>query len=249
MRRGRSDPEGVGMSVGVKPKPVLSPTTIRWDVPPVRVPARAMTLAGFRQWVTSDDFPEKLRASFINQEVVIDMSPEELETHNKVKTEVVGTIHRLSRELDLGELFSDGTRLSNVVAGLSTEPDGIFVSWDSFEANRVRLVPRKDLPDQYMELEGTPDWVLEVLSRWSGFKDTESLLNAYHRAGIPEYWLIDAQHDEISFQILRWRRDRYVAVAARDRWMRSTVFGQSFRLNRRKNRMGRWTYTLEVKPA
>jgi Uma2 family endonuclease len=208
-----------------------------------------MTLGGFREWVTSDEFPEKLRASFIDQEVVIDMSPEEIESHNKVKTEIVGTIHRLNAEFDLGEVFSDRARLSNVVAGLSTEPDGIFVSWASYEAGRVRLVPRKDEPDEYMELEGTPDWVLEVVSRWSGHKDTESLRNAYHRAEIPEYWLIDAQYDNISFQMLRWRRDRYIAVAARDGWTRSTVFGRSFRLVRRKNRVGRWAYTLEVKPA
>ena len=90
-----------------------------------------------------------------------------------------------------------------------------------------------------MELEGTPDWVLEVVSRWTGRKDTEMLRDAYHRAGIPEFWLIDAQYDEISFQILRRRRDRYVAVASRDGWVRSTVFGRSFRLDRRKNRMGR----------
>ncbi len=110
-------------------------------------------------------------------------------------------------------------------------------------------MPRKDQPGQYVELEGTPDWVLEVVSRSSVQKDTEWLRAAYHRAGIPEYWLIDAQYDEVSFQILRRRRDRYVAVASRDGWVRSTVFGRSFRLDRRKNRMGRWSYTLDVMPA
>jgi Uma2 family endonuclease len=100
-----------------------------------------------------------------------------------------------------------------------------------------------------MELEGTPEWVLEVVSRSSVQKDTEWLRAAYHRAGIAEYWLIDAQYDEVSFQILRRRRDRYVAVASRDGWARSTVFGRSFRLDRRKNRMERWTYALDVMPA
>lgn len=237
------------MSVGVKPKPVATVPTIYWDIPPIRIPASAMTLAGFRAWATSDEFPEKLCASFINQEVVIDMSPEELETHNKVKTRVVSTLDALNEKLDLGELFSDRARVSNTAAGVSTEPDAAFVSWASFEAGRVRLVPRKDRPDQYMELEGTPDWVLEVVSRWSVPKDTEWLRTAYHRAGIPEYWLIDAQYDEVSFQILRRRRDRYVAVASRDGWHHSTVFARSFRLDRRKNRMARWTYTLEVMPA
>jgi Uma2 family endonuclease len=71
----------------------------------------------------------------------------------------------------------------------------------------------------------------------------------YHRAGIPEYWIVDARFDEISFQILRHRRDRYVPVAARDGWYRSQVFAHAFRLERRKIRMGRWAYTLAIKPV
>ncbi len=235
------------MSVGVKPKPTIA--AIRSDIPPIRIPASALTHGGFRAWATSDAFPEKLRASFINQEVVIDMSPEELETHNKVKTTVVSTLDFLNAKLELGELFSDRALISNTAAGLSTEPDATFVTWASYEAGRVRLVPRKDRPGQYMELEGTPDWVLEVVSRSSVQKDTEWLREAYYRAVIGEYWLIDARYDEISFQILRRRRDRYVAVRSRDGWLRSTVFGRSFQIARQKNRMGRWTYTLEVMPA
>jgi Uma2 family endonuclease len=177
------------------------------------------------------------------------MSPEELETHNKVKSEAYRVVGSLTRSLDLGEFFSDRTLVTNEPAGLSTEPDATFVSWASFETGRVRLIPREDHPGQFMELVGTPDWVMEIVSRWSWQKDTAWLREAYHRAGIAEFGLVDAHYDEISFQILRWRRDRYVAVAARDGWTRSTVFGRSFRLVRRKNRLGRWTYTLEVKPA
>ena len=237
------------MSLRVKSKPAAPFLVPRWDIPPIRIPASAATHAGFRAWATSDAFPEKLRASFINREIVIDMSPEELETHNKVKTTVVSAIDLLNQRLDLGELFSDRTLVTNPAAGLSTEPDGTFVTWASFEAGRVRLVPRQDRPGQYVELEGTPDWVLEVVSRWSVRKDTEWLRQSYHQAGIPEYWLIDAQFDEVSFQVLRRRRDRYVAVAPRGGWYRSTVFGRSFRLQRRKNRLGRWAYSLEVAPA
>jgi len=237
------------MSVSVKAKPVGPFLVPGWDIPLIYIPASAATHAGFRAWATSDAFPEKLRASFINREIVIDMSPEELETHNKVKTEVYRVVGGLIRGLDLGELFSDRTLVTNRAAGLSTEPDGTFVTWASFEANRVRLVPRQDRPGQYVELEGTPDWVKEVVSRSSVRKDTEWLRESYHRAGIPEYWLIDAQFEEVSFQILRRRRDRYVAVAARGGWYHSTVLGRSFRLQRRKNRLGRWTYSLEVAPA
>jgi hypothetical protein len=77
----------------------------------------------------------------------------------------------------------------------------------------------------------------------------EVLRDLYHRAGIPEYWLIDARFDEVSFQILRRRRDRHVAVKPQNGWHFSTVFGRFYRLERRKNRLGRWRYTLEVAPA
>jgi Uma2 family endonuclease len=222
---------------------------LRWEIPPIRIPINACNHAGFRAWVTSDEFPEKLRASFINGEIVIDPSPEELETHNKVKAEICCGLHRLARDRDLGELFFDGALVTNAVTGFSTEPDGTFVSWTSFEADRLRLVPRKNRPEQYIELEGTPDWVMEVVSQSSVQKDTQELRDLYHRAGVSEYWLIDARFDEVSFQILRRRRDRYVAVKPQNGWHFSTVFGRSFRLERKKNRLGRWRYTLEVAPA
>src|SRR5262249_15185108 len=155
--------------------------------------ARASTLEGFREWVTSAEFPENLRASFIDQELWIDMSPEELETHSKVKEAVGRTVGNLNEELDLGEFFPDGVQVTNAAANLSTEPDGTLVKWRSYRLGKVHLVPRKDEQGMYIELQGTPDWVLEIVSRWSVQKDTQLLRAAYHRARIPEYWLIDAR--------------------------------------------------------
>jgi Uma2 family endonuclease len=226
--------------------PTTRPTL---DDPAIRIPARAATLAGFRAWALSDEFPERGRFSFINGELFVDMSPEEVESHNKVKTEVSRVLCNLNEGLDLGEFFGDGTLVTSEAADLSTEPDGTFVTWRSFEEGRVRLTPREDRPGQYTELQGTPDWVLEVVSRSSMAKDTRILREAYHRAGVPEYWIIDARFDAIDFQVLRRRRDRYVVAAPRGGWHRSSVFGRRFRLERRLNRMGRWRYTLLVAPA
>ncbi|MBX6314602.1 MAG: Uma2 family endonuclease [Isosphaeraceae bacterium] len=153
---------------------------------------------------------------------------------------------RLTKELDLGEFYSDRTLVTNEATELSTEPDGTFVTWESFEAGRVVLWPHQDRPEEFIELVGTPDWVLEVVSRSSVAKDTEGLRAAYHRAGVPEYWLIDARHEAIDFQILRHRRDRYVAAAAGGGWRRSAVFGRRFHLERRRNRVRRWSYSLDL---
>src|SRR5262249_27540902 len=107
------------------------------------VPATAHTLAGFRAWAKSDHFPERGRLSFIDGEICIDMSPEELETHSKAKAEVSRGLLNLNRKIKIGEFYPDGALVTNVKANLSTEPDGTLILWESLESKRVRLIPRK----------------------------------------------------------------------------------------------------------
>jgi Uma2 family endonuclease len=90
--------------------------------------------------------------------------------------------------------------------------------------------------------------VLEIVSQNSVNKDTQELFKLYHRAGISEYWLIDARGATITFQIFVHRKKGYVAMPSKDGWVTSPLFGRRFRLERRRNRMGRWQYTLHVKP-
>jgi Uma2 family endonuclease len=139
----------------------------------------------------------------------------------------------------------DQPLVTNRKAQFVTEPDGTFVSWATSEAGRIRMVPRKGHDDECLELQGTPDWILEIISQSSRKKDTRTLRDAYHDAGIREYWLLDARGEEIDFRILVRRRARYIETQAEEGWHRSPVFGQSFRLVRRRNRMGRWSYRLE----
>ncbi|MCI0457887.1 MAG: Uma2 family endonuclease [Gemmataceae bacterium] len=215
----------------------------------VRIPVTASTLAGFRAWALSDAFPEHVRAAFIGQEIYLDMSNEELETHNMIKTEVTYVLVGLNRARRSGTYYSDGVLVTHEEAGVSNNPDGTFVTDDSLQAGRVRLVPRAGEQGQFTELEGTPDWAMEIVSNSSVEKDTHQLREAYHRAGIREYWLIDARGEEIGFQILYWRKSGYVAAPSKDGWQRSRVFGCSFRLERRRDPVGLWEYTLHVRPT
>jgi Uma2 family endonuclease len=214
---------------------------------PVLVPVSAHTLAGFRAWAKSDRFPDRGRISFIDKEILIDMSPEELENHGKVKFEIGRVLGSLNRRMKRGQFYPDGTLVSNVDANLSTVPDGTFVKWSSLETGRVRLIPREGEYGEYSELEGTPDWVLEVVSKSSVTKDTQLLRRRYFQAGIPEYWLVNARGKEIDFQILTRRDTDYVPSAASGDWQRSRVFLRKFRLVRRRGRMNFWEYTLRVK--
>jgi Uma2 family endonuclease len=213
----------------------------------VRIPTSALTLAGFRAWATSDAFPDNLRAAFLGEEIFLDMSNEDLDTHAFVKGEIARVVGTLNRELRLGVFMPDGVLVSNEAASVSNNPDASFFSHASLQTGRVRLVPRQGHQARYREVEGTPDWVLEVLSDGSVQKDTRQLREAYHRAGIPEYWLVDARGEAIAFQILYRRKRGYVAAPVRDGWQASRVFGRSFRMRRRRDESGLWEYTLEVR--
>jgi Uma2 family endonuclease len=213
-----------------------------------RIPTSALTLAGFRAWATSDEFPEHIRAAFIDGEIFVEMSNEELQTHVAVKTEISRVLSTLVRELDGGTFYADGVLISNENASVSNNPDATFFRHDSVESGRVRLIPREGERGQYIEVEGAPDWVLEVVSQSSVHKDTKQLRQAYHRAGISEYWLIDARGADITFQILNHRKNGYAATPVRDGWQRSRIFGRAFRLDRQRNAVGLWVYTLHVQP-
>ena len=80
--------------------------------------------------------------------------------------------------------------------------------------------------------------VLEVISPSSEEKDTEIMPRLYWRAGIPEYWLIDVRGDRLDFRILRRGARGYTAVRPRGGWVKSAVFGRSFRLERRIDALG-----------
>lgn len=209
------------------------------------IPPDAHSFAGFRKWVLSDTVPEKLRIAYIHGTIYVDMSNESIQTHVAVKTEVYKTLPNLMDELDLGEFYSDGVLVSNEEAEVSNNPDGVAVLWETIESGRIRFNKRKD---REIEIIGTPDWIMEVISDSSVAKDTRKLRRAYHKAEIPEYWLIDARGNDIDFQILLWRKSGYIAVPSKNGWQTSRVFGRGFRLRRERNRRGAWNYFLLVKP-
>jgi Uma2 family endonuclease len=218
------------------------------DLFPIRIPAEAAeNLAGFRAWVTSESFPEKWRASFFKGEILLEMSPEETETHNKVKGAVHYTLLNLNRRSRLGTVYVDGVQLSNKASDLSTQPDAMFVTRATLRTGRVRRVQRKGRAGEYTELLGTPDLVVEVVSRSSYKKDTKELPVLYARAGIPEYWLIDALGDEIDFKLLRRGARNYIAVESHRGWLSSPLFGRSFKLIRERDEDGDWQYELRSK--
>lgn len=210
----------------------------------VLVPVAAFGHRGFRAWVTSEQYPEGIRASWIDGEVFVEMSPESIDSHNKVKAAITAALQRLADEEELGEVYADGVLYTHEEAGVSTEPDLAFATFTTLEAGRLRLRPRAGRDDEWIEIVGTPDVVLEIVSDASVRKDLIQLREAYRRAGIAEYWIVDARTDELRFDVLRLDGDVYRAAAPSGRPQPSAVFGRTFCLERRRNRVGRWAYRL-----
>jgi Uma2 family endonuclease len=208
----------------------------------VQIPEGAFDHAGFRAWMHSDAFPKCVRATFVAGEVLIEMSPESLETHNKVKGEITSVLVQLVREGDLGEAYPHRVLVTLPIAATTTEPDFTFVGWAALLSNRVTFIKRATRDAEYIEIEGTPDLVVEIVSDSSVRKDLTLLRDAYARQGISEYWIVDARGDDLRFEILRLTGDSYPASVAGAQ--RSEVFSRSFELTRARNRVGRWSYRL-----
>jgi Uma2 family endonuclease len=221
-------------------------TVLDTEIGEFNIPAWVKDLASFRRWVEEDDSLDFGRVGYLKGRIWLDMSKEQLYTHNGVKTEVTSVLHRLIKDKRSGRYFSDGVLLCNVPADVSGQPDGTFVSAESFQTGRVKdVVSRRD--GGYVELEGAPDLVVEVVSPGTVRKDTIRLRQAYWEAGIREYWLIDARRQPLKFDILRHAQRGYVASRKHDGWVKSVVLGQSFRLTLATGVNDRPEFTLDVR--
>lgn len=210
-----------------------------------RIPPWVDDLESFRRWARSDEFPECGSFSYLNGEIWVDLSMEEFFSHNQVKTEFTVVLGTIVKVLQLGYFISDRMLLSNPAADLSTEPDGSFCFWQTVQSGRLRFI--QGAQEGFMELEGIPDMVLEIISRSSVKKDTERLRDLYWRAGITEYWLVDARGATPRFDIFRHTKDGYVATEPQDGWLFSAIFRHAFQLAQQTDPLGYPQYKLHAR--
>ena len=144
-----------------------------------------------------------------------------------------------------GRYFPDGALGGNAEADFTSQPYGTFVSREALATGRVRLV--EGVKDRYLELEGSPDMVLEVISDSSVKKDTVLLCNLYWQADIAEYLVVDARGDRLQFDLFRHGAKGSIAVRRQNGWLRSDVFGKSFQLTRSYDDQEHPIYTLAVR--
>jgi Uma2 family endonuclease len=207
-----------------------------------RMPAWVSDLASFRRWAASEDFPEKGKISYLRGDIWVDMTLETV-LHNKVKFAVAYALQSLIVGEQSGHLLIDGMRLTHPEADLSTEPDGMFLSHEAIDRQRVQLVKG----DATAEVVGSPDMVLEVVSPSSVEKDTVVLPGLYWTAGVQEYWLIDPRGKELRFDLMRRGANKFVAARKQAGWAKSAIFGKSFRLTRAETKAGLTEVALDVR--
>jgi hypothetical protein len=99
-------------------------------------------LADFRRWAASDACPDRGRIDYLAGRIEVDLSPEDFFCHGTLTTEIVGVLHRRVKQRKLGHLVTDRTRVSNVAAGLSVEPDIVFVAHATIDSGRARLITK-----------------------------------------------------------------------------------------------------------
>jgi Uma2 family endonuclease len=191
----------------------------------IRVPVGVTeNLRAFRRWSKSGGYPDRGDYFYLSGDLWVDLSMETL-LHNQIKNQIAAVLTLLVTGR-IGLYFGDRMRLVNVEADISCEPDGMFVSHQSRKAGRARW----EQGQESLEVIGTPDMVLEVVSSHSVQKDTVVLRELYAAAGIPEYWLVNPLGGQLSFDILRLTAKGYSPTRKAAGWTKSAVFGKSFRL-------------------
>jgi Uma2 family endonuclease len=220
-------------------------TTFIADGARLHIPASVVDIESFRRWADTEEFPERGNIWWLCGEVWADMSKEQIFTHVVLKGEFFRALANLVKEGRLGVTLPDGAFLTNLPADIAGKPDAMFLAAETIDSGRVRFVEGAERG--YVEVEGSPDMVLEVVSDSSVDKDTGVLLDAYWQAGIPEYWLVDARGDDLRFDVFRRGPKGYKRSPKKHGWVASPIFGKSFRLSVKTDKAGRPDYTLDVR--
>ena len=198
----------------------------------VEVPS-ITTLNEFRRWRHSGVLNDKLNVHYFQGTILVETETEELNSHNLVKGALTACLFPLIQDLDIGVFVGDNMLLTNDEAELSTEPDGMVILRESFLNGRVALTAGEKTGAVATEIVGSPDLVIEIISPSSVRKDLKTMMQSYYRAGIQEYWVIDARKDPIAFTIQARGALQYEGIPAQDEWCRSPVLNKEFKIIRR----------------
>jgi Uma2 family endonuclease len=206
------------------------------------------SLADFRQWAVSEEFPQRGRIDYVAGCIEVDMSPQDLYCHGTVNGEIFFGLATRVKQTMRGQIFIGQTRVSSPEGNLSAEPDVLFVSYEALRSGKIVRCPKANDPDRFIEFEGGADLVVEAISDSSVRKDTVRLPQAYYRANVTEFWLVDARRESLLFHIHRRGPTAFEPIQPdAEGYQYSAVMECWYRLERYRDQAGNWAYELKEK--
>ena len=134
--------------------------------------------ATIAEWLAA---PESRRLEIIDGELVEKAAP--TAEHGFVQTKVITSVaSRFNRRS--GGRFPGGWWIVSEV-DVQLDDEGFRPDLCGWRRDRVAVLPR----DRPVTLR--PDWICEIVSASNASTDRVVKVRAYHRAGVPHYWLID----------------------------------------------------------
>jgi Uma2 family endonuclease len=195
--------------------------------------------------------PEGGRIHHLAGELEVDMSAEDLYTHDAPKAEIAARLQELIARSGRGVVFIDRARVSVPEAwgaGLSAAPDVTVLLWETLDSGRVREVAASGgTAVRFVELQGPPDLIVEVVSDASVARDSVRLPAMYAQAGVPELWLVDARAEPLGLRVQSLAEAGYEPTPIRGEWCVSPLLDREVRLRRARAGAGRWTYRMELR--
>lgn len=147
--------------------------------------------------------------------VAYDMSPAPRTSHQ----DVAGRLYR-----DLSLFLGDSGSCSAFIAPLDVYlPDGVEDSTDTVVQPDVLVVCDRTKIDED-GVHGAPDFVAEVLSESTAYKDWNEKRDLYERSGVREYWIISTGTGSVFRFTLRGGRYGPVEETLRGDEARSVAF-------------------------
>ena len=131
------------------------------------VPYGVSDLDDFVDWTHAPEFPADANVLYFDGNILLDDSMERA-LHSAIKSAISASIRVWSEQHVPGIVYIDSMRFMHRDADLSSEPDVIFVSEASLNNNEVILADG----DASLEVQGSPDIVVEIISASSNNKDT-----------------------------------------------------------------------------
>jgi len=206
------------------------------------VPVWVNDLESFRRWSHSEEFPTDAKVLYFDGNILVDDSMERL-LHTIVKAALSASIRYWSNQHLPGIVCIDSMRFMHNRANLSSEPDIVFITDESLIDGTAVV----EDGDASLEIEGSPDLVVEIISPSSSYKDEGILRKKYWQAGVKEYWLADSRKTP-SLTILKRNGKKFTPVAAdASGWLRSIVLKAQCRLVAKPGPAATTRVTLEMK--